>query len=259
MSLRNIIFSFLFLLPSFIANAADNAVSPWKSMAELGYVSVSGNTNTETIKAVFDISYEVDRWKQKFHADALSATNTTTDTGVSPPLDVEERTAAKWLASTQTDYKFSKLDYLLGLVSYEDDRFSGFEYKAKLFVGYGRKVIGTEKHELKLEIGPGYRKYRLEQVLPPATPVNTDTQTDSLIRLNANYEWKISDTSLFAEEFTAEFGGEQDETKSVTTLSANINSSLAMKLSYTVKRLDEVPEGKKNTDREAAVTLVFKY
>ena len=47
--------------------------------------------------------------------------------------------------------------------------------------------------------------------------------------------------------------------KSVTALTANINSMLAMKISYTVKRLDKVPAGIENTDKETAVTLVFKF
>lgn len=238
------------------AIAADEEKSPWKSSVELGYVNTSGNTNTETLKSVFNISYEIDRWSHKSHAEALSSKSETTDTTIIPSATTEERTAAKWLVSGQSDYKFNNFDYFFGLLSYEDDRFNGFQYQVKLGLGYGRRVIHMDNHELKLEIGPGYRTFKLEPTVPPVT---TDRQNETLLRLNAAYAWKISGTSNFTEELTAEYGEDQEEWKSVTALTANINSTLAMKLSYTVRRFDKVPVGTENTDMETAVTLVFTF
>ncbi|MCK5002606.1 MAG: DUF481 domain-containing protein [Gammaproteobacteria bacterium] len=252
------IFSAASLLVFSSASLADEGKkSPWKSSAELGYVHVSGNTNTETVKAAFDISYEADSWAHKAHAEALSSKSETTDDTVVPEVTMEERTAAKWLVSAQSDYKFKDYDYFYGLLSYEDDRFSGFEYQAKIGLGYGRRVIHTENHELRLEIGPGYRTYRLEQAAPPA--LAEETRDETLIRANAGYTWKLSETSKFTEDLTYEAGEDQDEWKSVTGLTAKINSTLAMKISHTVKHLEEVPAGSENYDRETAVTLVFTF
>ena len=237
--------------------AEEEKKSPWKSSAELGYVNVSGNTNTETVKAVFDLSYEVDKWLHKVHADALSAKSETTDDSVIPAVTKDERTAAKWLLSGQSNYKFTDVDYFFGLASYEEDRFSGFQYQAKVGIGYGRRVIHTENHELKLEVGPGYRTYKLDQ--PPAPAPGEESQDEMLVRANAGYVWTISKTSKFTEDFTYESGQDQDEWKSVTALTANINSTLAMKISHLVKYLDSVPAGTENYDRETAVTLVFTF
>lgn len=235
--------------------AEEKNKSPWESSAELGYVNVSGNTNTETIKTAADVSYSVDKWEHKAHAEALSSKSETTDE--TTLVTAEERSAAKWLVSGQSDYKISEADYFYGLASYEDDRFSGFQYQAKLGLGYGRRVINTDIHKLKLEIGPGYRTYRVELPVAPATTV--DRESESLLRVAAGYKWNISKTSKFTEDLTAEFGQDQDELKSVTALTANINSSLAMKISYTIKRLDVVPVGTENTDKETAVTLVYTF
>lgn len=237
--------------------AEEGEKSPWKSAAELGYVHVSGNTNTETTKASFDLSYEANSWFHKIHAEGLSSNSDTVDSSVTPAVTASERTAAKWLLSGQTDYKFSDLDYLFGLLSYEDDRFSGFQYQAKFGLGYGRRVIHTDEHEMKLEIGPGYRLYRLDQAVPPAPLEETRDETE--LRLNAAYIWKISKTSKLTEDLTYESGQEQKEWKSVTALTAKINSTLAMKISHTVKHLDKVPVDSQNFDRETAVTLVFTF
>lgn len=237
--------------------AEEEAKSPWKSAAELGYVATTGNTETESLKFVFDISYEVEKWLHKGHAESLSSKSETTDTTVVPSVTTEERTAAKWLISGQSDYKINDFDYFFGLASYEDDRFSGFEYQAKIGLGYGRRVIKTEAHELKLEIGPGVRFFELE--VPVAPAVTTDRESETLVRVAAGYVWTISPTAKFTEDFTAEFGEDQEELKSVTALTANINSSLAMKLSYTIKTLDVVPVGTDDTDTETSVTLVYTF
>ena len=72
--------SALFLALFLTEAIAEEEKSPWKSSAELGYVHVSGNTNTETLKVMFDISYEIDKWLHKAHAEALSSKSKTTDT-----------------------------------------------------------------------------------------------------------------------------------------------------------------------------------
>lgn len=225
--------------------AADEAPkSPWSSSAELGYVSTSGNTKTSSLNAKFDLGYEVEKWKHAARAETLQSKNRNETTGE------DEKTAHKSLATYQVDYKFTKHDYAFGLLSYEEDRFSGFEYQAKAIVGYGRKVFIRDDMELDLEIGPGHRRYK-----PDMQPSDDDNEA----RLAAKYKWDISGTSVFTEELVGEFGDKQDEWKSVTALSANINSALAMKLSHTVKYLDVVPAGKDHYDRETAVTLVYTF
>jgi putative salt-induced outer membrane protein len=230
-----------------LALAASNAVaakeeksSPWTTSAELGYVNTSGNTNTETLVFKFDTAYEIEKWKHQGHFETLK---TTTD---------DVTTADKMLVTAQSDYKFTKRDYFFGLVSYEDDRFSGFEYQAKLSVGYGRKVILTERHELDAEIGPGYRNFKVDNA--------PDSEDEAFARLAAKYKWAISDNSEFKQDLVADFGEKQDEWKSITAIKSNINKTLALKLSYTVKYLDEVPDPTvDHYDRETAATIVYTF
>lgn len=244
-----------------LALAAGNAVaeeekSPWKSSAELGYVDTSGNTNASSIKAAIDVSYEVEKWLHAVHAEALSVKTETTDsTGVTK----DERIAAKWLVSGKTDYKLDEFNYIYGLISYEDDRFNGFDYQSKIGLGYGHWFLKSDVHKLKAEIGPGMRAFKVEQIPPPEGPIDASTQTESLLRLSGNYAWAISKTSEFSQDLTADHGEDQEEWKSVTALEANVSSILAMKLSHTVKYLDKVAPGIEHYDRITGVTLVFKF
>jgi putative salt-induced outer membrane protein len=227
------------LMACSVLAAEQEAESPWDASAELGYVNTSGNTNTETLVFKADAAYEIEKWKHQAHFETLQ---TTTD---------DETTADKLFVTAQSDYKFTPRDYFFGNVSYEDDKFSGFEYQAKLNIGYGRKVLVLEKHKLDMEVGPGYRNFKVDNA--------SDSQDEYLARLAAKYKWLISDNSEFRQDLFAEFGEDQDEYRSVTSLKSNINKVLAMKLSYIVKYLDVVPAGNDNYDRETSVTLVYTF
>ena len=232
------LFAATLMLVSLNVLSAEEEKSPWTTSAELGYVNTSGNTNTETLIFKFDTAYEIEKWKHQGHFETL---DTKAD-------DVS--TADKMLATAQSDYKFTPRDYFYGLISYEDDKFSGFEYQAKLGLGYGRKIILTEHHELDGEIGPGYRNFK---------PDNEPSEDEALLRLAGKYLWKISDNSQFKQDLIADFGELQDEWKSITGIKSNINKTLALKFTYTVKYLDVVPVGNDHYDRETAATIVYTF
>ena len=117
-------------------------------------------------------------------SSALSVKNETTDsTGVAR----DERIAARWFVSVQSDYKLDERNYLYGLITYEDDRFNGFDYQSKLSVGYGHWFIKNDVHKLRGEVGPGVRAFELKQIPPPDGPIDTTTQYDNILRLNGNY------------------------------------------------------------------------
>jgi putative salt-induced outer membrane protein len=222
------LFGAALVLVSSNVHSAEEKKSPWKTSAELGYVSTSGNTNTETL--IFK--------------------NTKADDANTPDKELVT-TADKMLVTAQSDYKFTPRDYFYGLLSYEDDKFSGFEYQAKLGLGYGRKIILTDQHELDGEIGPGYRNFKVDNA--------PDSEDEALLRLAGKYLWKISDNSQFNQDLIADFGEDQDEWKSITGIKSNINKTLALKFTYTVKYLDVVPVGNDNYDRETAATIVYTF
>ncbi len=239
-----LIFGAVLVFAASSVNAADaeekkEKESPWATTAGLGYVNTSGNTNTETLIFKFDTAYEIERWKHALHFDTLNASAD----------DVS--TADRKLLTGQSNYKFRPRDYFYGLFSYEDDKFSGFEYQAKLGLGYGRKIIKTDRHELDGEIGPGYRNYKVDNA--------PSSEDEALLRLAGFYKWKISDSSDFNQDLVGDFGEDQDEWRSVTGLRTSINDSFSLRLTYTVRYLDVVPVGNDNYDRETAITLDYTF
>lgn len=217
---------------------AQEVGSQWNGEAELGIVSTEGNTETQTISAKGKVINERAKWKHQANLEALNTE------------DNDTTTAERYTLSGKTNYKFTARSYLFGIATYEDDRFSGYDWRASEAVGYGRRVIAEKNLELELEAGLGARQSKLND--------GTD-EDEGLVRLFGFLGWKISGTSKFTEELGSEIGEKATISKSVTGLKSQINSSLAMKITYMVKHVSEVPATIKKVDRETAVTLVYSF
>lgn len=218
--------------------AEDVANSTWKREAELGMVVTSGNTETETVNAKVKVVNDREKWRHTVKWEGLKTS------------DDVNTTAKKVNLTAKSDYKFGKYEYFFGLITYENDKFSGFDYQTSEAIGYGRRVIHAESVFLDLEIGPGARQSKLE---------TGETESEAIVRAGANLEWTVSKTSKFTENLTIESGEDSTISKSVSALTSQIAGSLAMKLSLTVKNNSEVPIGVEETDTETAITLVYSF
>lgn len=228
------------LLSSPVVAETTKADDIWKGNVELGYVKTGGNTDTETLNTKAKTEKDGEIWRHKINLEALKSS------------DRDTTTAERYFISGQSDYKMKgKKNFLFIYLSYEDDRFSGYDYQMTEVVGIGRRVLDRNSMTLDLEIGPGARQSKEEET--------GDTENEMLLRGAAKYAWEITEHSKFTEDLTVDAGEDITVTKSITGLTAKINTSLATKLTYTVKNTSKVPAGVKKTDTELAVTLVYSF
>jgi len=221
------------------AAEATTEKSLWKASAELGFVSTTGNTETETLNAKAKASTDRQQWRHEVEATSLNSS------------DATSTTAQKFTLSGKSDYKLEGgKNFIFGTVAYENEKFSGYEYRVTEAIGYGRRVLEDDVKTLDLEIGPGARQSKLD---------NGDTESEMLVRAAAIFDWTISKTSKFGEALTVEAGEDVTVTKSVTSLSSQIEGNLSMKVTFTYKNTSDVPVGVDETDTETAVTLVYDF
>lgn len=229
--------STLLVSPAVVAQQPPDS-DGWKSSAEIGFVSTSGNTETETLNARAKTSTERGQWRHSLQASALNSS------------DQNDTTAEKYTLGGQSDYKLEEPAYLFVTVNYEKDRFSGFDYQISEAVGYGRRVVDRKNLSLDLEIGPGARQTKLD---------GGKSNSEGIIRGGAKFHWGISDNSNFAEILTIEAGEDTTITQSETSLSSQVSGNLSMKLTLNIKNTSDVPAGVDKTDTETAVTLVYSF
>ena len=227
----------------------DNKASGWKGKAELGLVNTSGNTKTSSTNARFGMIHEGIQWRQEYKLEQLKTRSQVTDSTTGNRE--EQLTAERSFGLAKVDYKINEAIYSYGLVDYTDDRFSGYDYVANASLGLGYSFIKRDDMELSGELGFGRRRSQLEDSL--------EAVNESVSRLAGKFFMQITETARFNQELVAEFGEEFDKTKSTTSLTVNINSSMALSLGYEVIRVSDPPDDKKKSDSQTTVNLVYSF
>ncbi len=226
----------LLLVPSLAVSAVQ--AEPIKGEAELGLVATSGNSDTQTINAKLGLSKDTEKWTHK--AD-LAALNNASD---------DETTAEKYSLGWQSDRKLDDVSFLYVIASYEDDRFSGFDYQATVGAGYGYKAINDEKCVLTLEIGPGYRVNALPE---------GDDEKEVTIRLGEKFSWQFSETAELEQYLTVEAGEDNTVSRLGASVKSTLTGALALKVGFDIKHTEEVPDDRDDTDTETYATVSYSF
>ena len=211
----------------------------WSGAAELGTIATTGNTDTSSLNGKFALHRDGVLWDFSGKLDALRS------------QEGNVTSKEKYYGSVQFDRKFSEYSYIAISADQERDRFSGFTYQTTASVGYGYRLVHTDFHHLDLEAAPGYRRDNLKGT--------GRVDEEGIIRLALKYGWKINPGTTFIQTANADMGEANSIYRTETGLQSQLNGSLATKLTYKVKYVDDVPEDTKNTDTEFGVTLVYSF
>lgn len=223
----------------------------WSGELEFAYLLKRGNTETDSLISKGSGEYEGEFWR---HSAQYEAVNTTAE---DPGTGETERTAERYFVSYKLDRKIDPANYIFNVVTYEKDVFSGYHYRISYALGYGRSLLDSERQELDVELGPGYRLRCLE---PEDSYTDcTNHENSPILRMAGDYRWNITATSVFREKVSAEVSGEGSNYRAETSLSSQINNTLSLRLSHLLKYTTEVPPGTEETDQEVTVSLVVSF
>lgn len=210
----------------------------WKGRAEVGGFVTTGNSQTAGGSAVLDAQREGLQWRHKFQArlDYQESLNITT--------------RERYLIGYQPNYKFGERAYAYGVAQYESDRFLGYYDRVTLSSGFGYSAIKTQRMQLDLEVGPGYRLTAF---------TNDDTQSSLVGRGSFDFRYQFvpglslqQQASAYLEKFNSTVGA-------TTSLNAKLLGPLSAQLSYNVQFESQPPAGRKNTDTVSRASLVYTF
>ncbi|MFP3873534.1 MAG: YdiY family protein [Thiohalophilus sp.] len=225
--------------PLMAAEEADEpSASQWAGAAELGFIMNRGNTDSDSLNTQLRVENSRHKWRHRGEAKALRIS------------EEDTTTAESYEVSGRSDYLLDENDYLFGSLRYESDEFAGYDRRTTEVLGYGHQFLKREDMHLKGEFGVGGRQTKF---------VDDSDDDESIVRVGLDYKWQISKTSSFSEVVYVEHGSNNTYTESVTALTAKLNNSLAMKVSYTIKDNSDPQPGFDNTDTRTAITLVYDF
>lgn len=249
MKIKTLFIILLITLTAGMANAEEE--KSLSGAGEAGLLMTSGNSETDSVNAKVGLKYEKDHLLGEVNLAALYSSETTEITDENNITREEDKVSAeKYNYSAKIGYKFSDADYVFLNGDYEDDRFSGYDYKTTYSVGYGRKIIDSDTIKFDVEIGPGYRYDVLE---------GGSTEEDAILRGYAMFNYKFSEAVSFQQDVTVVTGSDNTNTKSITALTTKIVGALGMKVAFKVDNNTDVPADKEKTDTETALTLVYDF
>lgn len=227
---------------------------------ELGIIATSGNTNTQSYKSKVVVKQELAHWHNHYVLEGLyKRDEVEVDDGDSSTRKEERTTAEKYFASAQGDYILNKEHAALFIYSeYNRNRFSGFDYQYTVALGFTNRVFTHDNAYLSYDIGPGMTVAKSEDL----DGESQNSEETFVIRMSAEYLYKFSQHAKFTQTLSTNYATDSDnnsKTKAVSSITAQINSSLSLRASYTVDYNSEVPEGREHNDTETAITVVYSF
>ncbi len=225
---------------AFAQNAAPPAPKdPLVGTVALGYLATSGNTDSTNANASFKATWDRGRdWIHNWSALAISARSN----GV--------LTAEAYAAGYKAQRAFGMNAYLFASGDWREDQFSGYDRQATEAVGYGRKLVNTERQMLSVEGGLGAKQ---------STLINGTDVNEGVVRGGLDYLIHLGENSQFTQKLLIEVGDQNRYTESTSAVKAKIRGNLALVASYIIKNNSDVPAGIEKTDRFTAISLEYGF
>ncbi len=239
---RPIIAGVLLTLASMATHADPAAAAPappagWQGKGEAGIVFARGNTVADTINFKLGMSEVVDQWKHSLEMAALRATSN------------HIKSADRYMAGWQSDYKLSARSFWFGALRYENDKFSGFDYQTSASTGYGYKFYDTDRVKLSGQAGVGYRRFK--------ETLTGDSKGDAVFVAGMDYENKLTATTKVVDKFHAEAGSNNVLLANFLGLEVKMSDALALSVGFDVR--DNTKSPNKKVDTISTVNLVFAF
>lgn len=229
--------SLLAMTPA-LADEDEAEDSPWSGNARLGYLSTSGNSETDNLNARVLAEYASGKWLHRGVAAGVGA------------REDDRTTAEAYELGLRTTYDFNEFDFAFGRANWRKDKFSGFDQQFSQSIGYGRRLINQPRQHLNVELGAGARQARQRD----GTSVN-----EAILRFGSDYEFRFNDVASFNFDLAVESGGDNTFTEAVGAFTTKLLGRLASVVSYTVRNNSRVPEGNTRTDTFASISLEYTF
>jgi len=223
-------------------NEEEEVVAPkaWEGSGELGFVSTTGNTESEALNAKLEFVRTGKRWRHRFTGTALS----TSEDGI--------KDNERYTVEVQSDRKLTEKSWLFGAFRWDADKFGTYDPSVSLTAGYGYQLMVSERHELRGEIGAGYRS--LEET------VSGRESSEAIGRFLLDDWWQVFGNTKWTNRLLVEYGSSNTFTLFNTGLSVSMTDKLAVKVTFEARNNSSIPPGdSEHLDTVTGVNVVYNF
>jgi putative salt-induced outer membrane protein YdiY len=225
--------------PSARAQMAEDKSPGLHGKFALGYSNSRGNTNTLALSGDVFLEYRTEGpWL--FDSKFFVLRKEQDEATIEQRYDSRVSGNYYW---TSEDYGYVRLDW-------RRDNFGSVREEWIPGAGYGRVVFRNDSHDLKVEVGAGYRFAELADGTQEESPAGTT---------GLRYTWDLSESAQFYQNLMVQWSPDNTFMESETGLRTKILADISAKLSYLVKRNSSVPEGRANSDFLTIVGVDYAF
>lgn len=166
------------------------------------------NSDDATFKVAFDTSTETGNWQRVIEADYIYQTSS----------DIE--TSNELYVNHKLIYTFAPKHYIVSTSTYDIDKFRTDEQRISMAVGYGYKILRTERFKASNEFSLGY--------------LTSDLAEELIYRNSLWFFYKLSDKVNFTNKYLVEVGDDADDyMRNETSLNYNFDNGIVLGLTNT--------------------------
>jgi len=237
----------LSVLLSSLLTAQGALANDWKGRAEAGFISASGNTDSETINAGLRFTKDGALWNHDIAFNTYKASSN----------DVDSANNVKAEYTLKRD--LTERSNLFASLSYLDDDFDGFTEQTSASFGYGYKVIDTEPMSWEVGAGVGYRDTSELRKLEDGREIEGKDLGNATIVLRSDYRHQLTSNTELVDAFRAEAGAENTFIENDLALVVSINDTFALKAGFIIRHNTDPSEGADETDTITSLNLVYSF
>jgi putative salt-induced outer membrane protein len=240
------------LIAASLAARADDLPQGWSGKGQAGYVMSRGNSDTDAANVKFDLNLLRNDWKHNLSFDGLFGRST----GIT--------SAERWDVRLQSDYSFNKSWFTFAALTYQDDRFSGFQYQGSGSGGLGYKFIDSEMTKLSAQLGVGYRSLRPELLIKDDAGAVIDriplqTQSEVVATAGVDFSHQFNASTKLADKLNADSGSSNTSIKNDLALEVKMSKKLSLAAGFSVLENTNPPEGLKRIDTITTLNVVYAF
>jgi putative salt-induced outer membrane protein len=235
-----------------LAAGAEDLPMGWSGKGQAGYVMSRGNSDTDAANVKLDLNLLRNDWKHNLSLDGLF--------GRSAGITSAER----WDARLQSDYTFDTHWFAFGALSYQDDRFSGFQYQASGSAGLGYKFLDSDTTRLSAQIGVGYRVLRPELLIKDEVGavidrVPLESESEAVGTAGIDFSHQFNASTKITDKLIAESGSSNTSVRNDLALEVKMSRKLSLAAGFSVLENTKPPEGLKHTDTITTLNVVYAF
>ena len=161
------------------------------------------------------------------------------------------QTQQRWGGAYQLDYSLSDRTYAYSRVAFDEDAFSGFDWRLFAGAGLGHYFFDSDAFTFKAQGGPGYRY----------SPIDDTREIDQTFAFLSETEldWTIREGVIFEQDFEITWTEPTSTFLSTTSLSTALTDSISTGVSFRYRFETDPPPGRERSDTILRANIGYAF